>query len=307
MGARPYAMRFPRGLLATATLAIAFLLMAAPTASANHLMNDPWLLEYDYFWGYSNYQGFGTEPPNEPGVVGGPPIDDPNCPDNGMANTSWWQVQGTGGDVTITTAHDRTATDIDSMMAVYVKDSGGDFVLVDCVDDIVRDGTFMLGAEVSFTSDAVTDYFVQVGQLGTEGGVLQIVARADDKPPNDNRAQAETVSGGADIVRDNLGATLEGGEGSACGKDFNKSVWFKFTFPGRGFARFDLSSPFFTNAVFILYQGDSTTPLQCGTAIGSRREPWTEARSSYRWGRSSMPTIRRPPTLIRTRGSSVSS
>jgi hypothetical protein len=245
------------------------MLVAAPAASAdNDSLNDPFFLESDYIWIINDYSGFGVEPSGEPGTANGPDVD---CPFT-MESTSWWEFQGTGGDMTVTTAEDRDlATTIDSQMAVYVRNNQGQLQLVDCVDDQRQ----ALGAEVSFSTEFRRRYFVQVGRVDADDpqtnadDVLEIVALADDEPVNDNRADALALTSGPDETYENLGATLEDGEGSACGFDFNKSVWFRFTLPERGKVRIDLSSPFFENALLVLYDGNSGTPLKCDTALSS--------------------------------------
>ena len=272
MGARSLGTtRTLRGLLAFAAV-VGTLLVAAPVASAdNDSINDPFFLESDYAWFIDDYTAanYGEEPADEPGTADG---EDVGCPFL-MEHTTWWEFQGTGGDMTITTAEDRDlTTNIDSQMAVYVRNSQGALEPVDCVDD---PRTNVLGAEVSLSTEFRRRYFVQVGRVDTDNtsstadDVLEIVALADDEPNNDNRANALEVASGPDETYENLGATLEDNEGSACGLDFNKTVWFKYTLPDQGSVEIDLSSPFFNNALLVLYDGNSGTPLQCDTALPS--------------------------------------
>lgn len=259
-----------RALLAFAAVVAAFLATAPAALADNDSINDPFFLESDYDWRFNNYTAanYGEEPADEPGTANG---DDVGCPFL-MEQTSWYEFQGTGGRMTITTAEDQDlATTIDSQMAVYVRNSQGQLEPVACNDD---PGPQIFGAEVPLANTEFRRrYFVQVGRLDSDNtgtstdDVLEIVAIANAVPSNDNRADALEIASGPDETYENLGATLEDNEGEACGFDFNKSVWFRYTMPDQGSVRIDLSSPFFENALVVLYDGNSGTPLQCDTAL----------------------------------------
>jgi hypothetical protein len=77
-----------------------------------------------------------------------------------VEHTVWFKVTGTGGAVTVDTA----GSDFDSVAAAYVRDGGGAFVELACVDDVPLDPIGRtLQAAVTFPTTAGTTYYVQVG------------------------------------------------------------------------------------------------------------------------------------------------
>jgi hypothetical protein len=242
--------------LTTASILVAIALLGVPTASAQDNIGDAFFLEFDYGWVFDT-SGYTLES-NEPGTPADPRG---TCPADDMHKTIWFVVTGTGRRITLSTR--LTETNYDTVLAVY-KREGSTLQLVDCNDDFSFPGD--LRSEVEFQSEAVIDYFVQVGSFQSEPPAPQdrlgILAETDP-PGNDNRANAADINASSQ-VSDNYGATLENEENHVCGGlSLTKSVWFKFTAPERGRMVFEVGTGFF-DAVTALYAGDSNSPMACG-------------------------------------------
>ncbi len=77
-----------------------------------------------------------------------------------VANTVWYKVTGTGGEVTVDTA----GSDFDTVLAVYTANASGGFTSVACVDDVPVDPIGRtLQAAATFPTTAGTTYYVQIG------------------------------------------------------------------------------------------------------------------------------------------------
>ncbi len=84
-----------------------------------------------------------------------------------LANTAWWSIVGTGGELTADTA----GSAIDTILGVYVDD-GGTLVQGDCVVDVDT-----LQARITWASDAGVTYLIQAGAFGGGSGRIELVVR----------------------------------------------------------------------------------------------------------------------------------
>ena len=188
-----------------------------------------------------------------------------------MTHTVWFLVTpSTDGPLSVHTLTSTTNT----VIAVYNTDGtgtpgnpppdagAGTTNMLGCNDDA---GAFSSGSRVAFVGQAGFGYLVQVGTLsGSPPGQLKLYASV--APANDNRAGAATLSGGA-VLRDNLGATEEGGEDLACGPSaLGSTVWFKYEVTAPGTLSF-ITSHGQLNSVLQLYRGGETQPLSCNDDI----------------------------------------
>ena len=258
MGARRFVLFFSAAIVLALSLAGAAL--AAPPADSTNFADDPFLLESDYFW-TSNTAGYDTFN-GEPGTPSNPNPGDPDsdCSTTGMQATSWWQIHGTGRDTIITTAN--SGTTYDTVMAVYTEGASnvpGDYV--GCVDDTDSSNR----AEVEFTPDAGTDYWIQVGGFGGATGMLQMVA-SSLAPDNDEFGAAQPLAVGPQTFWENFGATPVDVDEDCQGTPEQKSVWFSYTLPERGNVAFDVTGLF--NLLVGVYRSDGTA-LNCGNNLGT--------------------------------------
>ena len=93
-----------------------------------------------------------------------------------VGNTVWFQIQGTGSDVTVDTA----GSDFDTVAAAYVSDGSGGFTEVACVDDVPLDPFGRtLQAAITFPTEIGTTYYVQIGGFPslTSYGNLRVAVR----------------------------------------------------------------------------------------------------------------------------------
>jgi hypothetical protein len=192
--------------------------------------------------------------------------DDPTSGAAAMGSTLWWEIEGNGGTITVST----NGSGFDTVLGVW---SGS--TLLGCDDDVLDHPSFRY-SELRFGSAAGASYWVQVGGLCTEFDMTaeENCAAAEEgnarvaawtPPPNDARANAEAAGHGSLIERDNLGATEAGGEQTTCNSargasPFGKTIWFRFDAPDKGTARFTASG---FDTVLAVYAGDSPNYLAC--------------------------------------------
>lgn len=175
-----------------------------------------------------------------------------------MAATLWYEVEGTGGPITIST----WPTNFDTVVAVY-KD--GQFPPLGC-DDNGND--FGNGeSELVFNSQVGSTYQIQVGGKYNRPADTVVVGTIGlwiyGAPANDARGAAQTVQTGTATPSHNFGATMAGGEQSTCGSaPFGKTVWFRWTAPATGDAVFAANSTG-PDTVLTAYPAGSGSPLGC--------------------------------------------
>jgi hypothetical protein len=172
-------MRWPTFRSIALSASLAGLLIAAPAASAADSATSPTPLVFGTPQS-DNTAGFSIEP-SEQNTTAFPNKCNSSFP-IGVARTAWYSVQGTGGQVTVTTQ----GSGFDTALFVYSDSPAGG--LVTCNDDISASD---LGSTVTFASTAGTTYAIQAGaacnsEVGTPadhqctappaGGVLKISA-----------------------------------------------------------------------------------------------------------------------------------
>lgn len=149
----------------------------------------------------------------------------------------WWQFTATASDrIGIDTA----GSNFDTTLAVYQGNSLETLIPVAANDDDNDDGS----SRVSVNAVAGNTYFIAVDGFAGDAGniVLNVRRTSNERPPNDDFATAETISGYFGTLQSStLGATREAGEPvhvtSGAG-----SIWFAWTAPATGevaFATFD--------------------------------------------------------------------
>jgi hypothetical protein len=154
---------------------------------------------------------------------------------NQVTKTVWWTFVGDGEDLTVST----TLSNFDTIAAVYTQATDG-LVLEGCNDDAAGGE---LGSEVVIPTDDGVRYWIQVGgcdQCATDGGGftpdhgtigLLLVA----PPPNDDRANASSISVGENVDDFTFGALSEQGETLTCGSTtYDKTVWYRVTTSAQG-------------------------------------------------------------------------
>jgi hypothetical protein len=192
-----------------------------------------------------------------------------------MDRTLWWEFEGTGGPVTVSS--DESNINLDTVLGVYDKTTG---LLLGCNDDLqpydparpsfpgVRTQSEMLIPTV-----AGRRYLAQLGSCAAPTAPLvcsststgNITIRVSAPPANDSRANATPITPGTPITTTNTGATLEPGENQTCDTSpYAKTIWFRFSAPAIGQATFSVAG---TNGnidtVMSIYRGDQSTPLIC--------------------------------------------
>jgi hypothetical protein len=85
-----------------------------------------------------------------------------------MGYTAWWTFDGTGGDVTVSTA----GSDFDTVLAVYQLVDGA-LVQVACVDDVF-DPDFSLQAAATVSTEVGGIYYIQAGGFAGDTGNLVV-------------------------------------------------------------------------------------------------------------------------------------
>ena len=171
----------------------------------------------------------------------------------------WWKFTGDGGPMTVAT-HGST---FDTIVAVHDTTTGG---VLGCNDDVGRVGSAdgRVTSELTRPTIAGREYAVQVGGCSGKcsiptNGIANL--RVSAAPPNDARAAATPVPASGVVASTNTGATLQGGELSACDTSrYGKTVWFRYRAPAIGTATFSASG---FDSVMAVYRGDSAAPLGC--------------------------------------------
>ncbi|MGI9099206.1 MAG: putative metal-binding motif-containing protein [Solirubrobacteraceae bacterium] len=192
-----------------------------------------------------------------------------------MDRTLWWEFEGTGGPVTVSS--DESNINLDTVLAVYEK--AGDR-LIGCNDDLqwydpgrpVLPGV-RVQSEMLIDTVAGRRYLAQLGGCTAPTPPLicnsptagDIKIRVSEPPANDSRAGATQITAGTPITATNTGATLEPGEMGMCETSpYAKTIWFRFRAPAIGQATFSVAGDQGTiNTVMSVYRGDQSTPLAC--------------------------------------------
>ncbi len=170
----------------------------------------------------------------------------PPC-DTTMARTDWRVLEGTGTDITVTTA----GSSNDTVLAIHTFDNEGNVVPVACNDDDALGQTSLL----AFPSEAGDAYYVQTGvycgdepSCGVMAPTGTIVVRASnaDAPANDLRANPADFALNAETSVYNGAATIEPGETIECpnqganhdqARPYGKTLWYRLRLPRRGLLR----------------------------------------------------------------------
>jgi hypothetical protein len=172
--------------------------------------------------------------------------------------TMWWWVTGTGRPLTITTA----GSELDTHLGIFEDALNGPALCQDADE---------AGERVTLDSVAGRAYRIQVGGClsstfgcGAATGRIRLLATSP-APPNDRRAAAAALPTGQPVAGDNYAAGEEPGEQLACGgRPYGRTVWYRWTAPGPGTARFAVSAP---GAAVAAFTGDGD-PLGCDAAPG---------------------------------------
>ncbi len=260
--------------LIAACVGLAGCLIAAPGASAAPPANDvytaPTTLPLETQLTANNTEAT-VAPTNDEPLTPPSGLACPGTPPTQMTHTVWFLVTpSANGPFSVHTLFSTTNT----IIAVYNTDGtgtpgnpppdadGGDTNMLGCNDDA---GSFSTGSRVTFAGQAGFGFLVQVGTRDGYGPEqLKIFASAP--PANDTRAAAAALSGGS-ALRDNLGATEEGGEDLDCGGvQLGSTVWFKYEVTAPGTLSF-ITSNGQLDSVLQLYRGNETQPLTCNDDI----------------------------------------
>jgi hypothetical protein len=178
-------------------------------------------------------------------------------------HTAWWWVSGTGRPLTVTAAGEG----FDTHLAVFSGPKEGD---ASCQD--------ARGPEsITIPSVAGGVYRIQVGSCAVNtpdgcspAGTGRLHVRATSPAPaNDARAAPAPLPAGQAVTGDNYAASEEAGEIVSCGLlPYGRTVWYRFTAPSVGGARFTVTGANPSVAVF----------NQGGERLGCDATPGGDAR-----------------------------
>jgi hypothetical protein len=219
-----------------------------------------------------------TIQPAEPGTANQTEAD---CALRGR--TAWWRVTGHGARMTVTTA----GTVFAEVLAVYERSGSAPGPRLACTDANASPLT------LTFQTARAKEYLVQVGGKGStpgcpntcaDSGVVAITAHPE-RPPNDDRAAAQTLATAATPDADNTGATQEAGETLTCnGVPYAATLWFRWQTPVPGTAVFEADAAFHNvtqnrDTVLAIYDGATGAHLGCDNDGGGLFGP---SRTSLR-------------------------
>jgi hypothetical protein len=203
----------------------------------------------------------------------------------GPAHTVWylWGDSAAGATVTFDTCANPT---FDTMLAVYSSvdpPSFGHLTRAADSNDAAGCGTGKQ-SRVSFTNTGSTVYYIQVDGVGAATGTFTLTRTIVE--PNDSFAHATAVTQSSGSVRGaNTYSTTQSGEpatcASTCSNGPNHTVWYTWTAPKKGTARFDTcSSGGGFDTMLAVYTGSSLGSLtrvednddatKCGGGTASR-------------------------------------
>jgi hypothetical protein len=227
-------------------LVVALLALAAPAAAA--ASNDDMTTPTRMFYGPASAQAADlastSTQAGEPATKWSP---------GGCAmftHTAWWTIRGNGGDLVLSVA----GSEVGVALAVYDPGTGSP----------ANDNRIACAARLDPSGAAATRitrlardhlYRVQVGTPGNTAcsdpdqcadiGRVRLAAEGVPRPPDDHRADADRLTTGVPFQRDNTGATLEAGEPDECGGvPYSATVWFRWSAPDAGVARFEAAASF---------------------------------------------------------------
>lgn len=204
------------------------------------------------------------------------------CP-GATTRTQWFTLEGTGGNVTITTAGSTVPAVSgsllnDTMISVYTGANPPSAVAA-CNDDespAVRTST------LTFPTDPHALYRVQVGlycstapacaSATARGGTVKVTATGTGAPANDLRADALELALNSTTHASNFRATVEPGETTACSttssiRPYGKTLWFKFHTANPGSVRIHAGGAS-ADSVIAVYAAASSTYLACNDDDG---------------------------------------
>jgi hypothetical protein len=146
-------------------------------------------------------------------------------------------------------------SDFDTLLAVYTGSTVGSLTEVTSSNN---DPDCDSSSRVSFRASAGTQYHLAVDGAGGASGDLFL--DWFQRPANDDRADAQVISGETGSVAvSNAYASLESNE-PAHGGPGGASVWFRWVAPSSGPARFDTCGAGY-DTLLAVYEGGSTTAL----------------------------------------------
>jgi hypothetical protein len=192
------------------------------------------------------------------------------CEGRAMGGTLWWKFTGNGQPMTVSTK----GSGIDTVLAVWRDDGGGNFTLSGCSDDVANSSTRRYSeVRTNATTNGAT-YYVQVGGLCTSfdgagdcddwvEGNLSVAAWT--QPSNDTRASAAEIHDHHLASTETRGAREDAGETLQCPTNttpspYGKTVWYRFAPPGKG--EVHLTAGGF-DTVMAVYDGNSSNFMTC--------------------------------------------
>jgi putative metal-binding protein len=242
-----------------ASLAVAAGALAVPASAAAAPIDDfntPGILAFSTQPSLSN-ESFGTQT-GEPAAASG-------CP--AMGHTGWWRIEGTGQQITISTAGSNFNTVLAAYDAPGAPSAGN---RIACNDTLGSNF-----ATIVFGSVRGRSYLIQVGGNPTSTFGVLVLSASAPRPGNDDRATALAVPPNESRSVDSTGASSEPGEVLACDADrYAATVWFRFTAPAVGDVAFTASGNFPTapnpgDTVMAVYRASDGAPLGCNDDAGA--------------------------------------
>jgi hypothetical protein len=176
-------------------------------------------------------------------------------------------------------------TEFDTVLAVYTGSAVGSLTPVASDHNSCGDGSFL-----QFDAVSGTVYRIAVDGFGGAMGNFQIVMHHLNPPPNDNFANAQTISGSsAQVTGTNLDAGVEPGETAHFAIPASASVWYSWTAPASGQVTIDTCDSDF-DTVLAVYTGNAVNGLTavagndqaCGNGDQSRASFAATAGTTYR-------------------------
>lgn len=232
-----------RGLVLSAAVAAVALAAAAPAGAVepppvNDNFVDAIAFSTDGGWADGTNAG-ATKELGEPAHAG----------DDGGASIWYRWTAGRSGQAVFSTC----GSDIDTVLAVYTGTAVGSLTQIGA--SAVDCGA---GSGVSFRASAGTEYHLAVdGQAGETGSTY---LEWFQRPANDDRADAASISGDTGTVDiSNRHGSLEPNEPEPGGPG-GASVWFRWTAPSSGPARFDTCMTGY-DTVLAVYEGTSAAAI----------------------------------------------
>src|SRR5205085_2442590 len=138
----------------------------------------------------------------------------------------WFKWTASSGN---TASFDTSGSDFDTLLAVYTGSSVSGLTPVTANDN---NGT-SLQSKVGFVPVSGSTYMIAVdGHNGAAGSLVLNWTQSNMRPPNDDFASAQVISGtNAQVIASSVNATKEPGEPNHAGVAGGASIWFAWTAP----------------------------------------------------------------------------